>query len=124
VRLTYFRNGAPPVVRTLTVAATSCAAVAVHDEGLGVGRGHEVAASVTTTHPGGIVAEQPIYFRYPPAGRGERLPGGLFAGPPPMPTPTMTSTPTATVTATSTPTPTTIVDTTVADFSACPSLRA
>jgi hypothetical protein len=42
--------------------------VVVHESARGVGRGQAVSARVTTTHPGGIVVERPIYFTYTPAG--------------------------------------------------------
>ena len=68
MRLTYYRNGAPPVVKTLTVGATSRATVAVHDEAQGVGRnggiGWEVSVSVESTNGVGLIVERPIYFTY------------------------------------------------------------
>ena len=45
VTITYYLGGGQaPVVKTLTVPASSRATVAVHDAALGVGRGQEVAA--------------------------------------------------------------------------------
>jgi hypothetical protein len=72
VAITYYLGGGQaPVVRRLTIPAGSRATVAVHDAALGVGRGREVAAKVETTHPGGVVAERPMYFAY-----GGRVDGG------------------------------------------------
>jgi hypothetical protein len=63
VTITYYLNGGAPLTRTLTVAPYSRATVAVHDAAQ-VGRGKEVSAKVETGHPGGVVAERPIYFSY------------------------------------------------------------
>jgi hypothetical protein len=65
VTITYYLGGGQaPVVKGLTVPANSRYTVTVHDSAEGVGRGQEVSAKVETSHPGGIVAERPIYFRY------------------------------------------------------------
>ena len=64
VTITYYLASGGTVVKSLTVAATTRATVAVHDATSGVGRGQAVSARVTTTHPDGIVAERPMYFRY------------------------------------------------------------
>ena len=64
VTITYYLNGGgAPLVRSLTVAPYSRAAVAVHDAGQ-VGRDKEVCAKVETSHPGGVVVERPMYFTY------------------------------------------------------------
>jgi hypothetical protein len=81
VTLTYYLADGTTATKALTVAATSRATVAVHDEALGVGRGKEVAVKVTTAHPDGIVVERPIYFVYMPAWAdgGGALDGGHVA---------------------------------------------
>jgi probable HAF family extracellular repeat protein len=63
VTVTYYLAGGAPVVRPLRVEGSSRAAVAVFDAGQ-VGRGQAVSAKVETAHPGGVVAERPIYFAY------------------------------------------------------------
>jgi hypothetical protein len=63
VTITYYLNGAAPVVRSLAVAPNSRATVAVHDAGQ-VGRGKQVSARVESTNGVGIVVERPIYFTY------------------------------------------------------------
>jgi hypothetical protein len=80
VTITYYLGGGQaPVEKTLTVPASARATVAVHEEALGVGRGKEVAATVATTNPGGVVVERPIYFRYALAGGGGTVDGGSVA---------------------------------------------
>jgi hypothetical protein len=65
VTVTYYLGGGQaPVVKSLTVPASSRYTVTVHDGREGVGRGQEVSARVTTTNGGGIVVERPMYFRY------------------------------------------------------------
>jgi hypothetical protein len=64
VTITYFLASGAPVEKTLVVPATARRTVVVHDAREGVGRGREVSARVTTTHPDGIVVERPMYFSY------------------------------------------------------------
>jgi len=64
VTLTYYLSDGTTQTKQVTVGATSRSTVAVHDPAAGVGRNREVAAQVTTTHPGGIVVERPMYFTY------------------------------------------------------------
>jgi hypothetical protein len=65
VTITYYLGGGQaPVVKTIAVPASSRYTVTVHDTYEGVGRNQEVSATVATTHPGGIVVERPMYFRY------------------------------------------------------------
>jgi hypothetical protein len=68
VRITYFLNGQPPVVKQLTVPANARATVTVHDRAQGVGRGQEVGAKVESTNGLGIVVERSMYFAYRLAG--------------------------------------------------------
>jgi hypothetical protein len=72
VTITYYLNGAAPVVRSLAVAPNSRATIAVHDAGQ-VGRNKEVSARVEATNGVGIVVERPIYFAY---GAGGAVDGG------------------------------------------------
>ncbi|MCC6629575.1 MAG: hypothetical protein IT340_19525 [Chloroflexi bacterium] len=62
--ITYFLAQGAPVVKTITVPANSRYTVTVHDKKEGVGRDQAVSARVTTTNPGGIVVERPMYFTY------------------------------------------------------------
>ena len=55
--------GCPCQFNALPTYGDCRAAVAMHDAGQ-VGRGREVSAKVETSHPGGVVAERPIYFVY------------------------------------------------------------
>jgi hypothetical protein len=64
VTLTYYLSDSAPRTKSLTVQGRTRATVAVHEASLGVGRDHEAAVVATTTHPGGIVVERPIYFTY------------------------------------------------------------
>jgi hypothetical protein len=64
VTITYYLSDGTTHTKDLSVGAHRRRTVAVHEEGEGVGRGKEVAARVTTTAPGGIVVERPIYFTY------------------------------------------------------------
>ncbi|MCC6625925.1 MAG: SBBP repeat-containing protein [Chloroflexi bacterium] len=68
VKLTFFRKGASPLIRSLTVGANTRETVAVHDDGAGVGRnggrGWEVSALVESVTGGHIVVERPMYFQY------------------------------------------------------------
>lgn len=50
--------------RGLRLNAGRRAVVQVHSLNQGIGRGWPVAAAITTTNPGGVVAERAIYFRY------------------------------------------------------------
>ncbi len=59
----YLADGTTPT-RTLTVAPTSRATVAVHEAAQGVGRGQAVSAKVESTNGVGIVVERPMYFTY------------------------------------------------------------
>jgi hypothetical protein len=64
VTLLYYLADGSTVTKQVLVAGQARATVAVHESGLGVGRGQAVAARVTTTHAGGIVVERPMYFTY------------------------------------------------------------
>jgi hypothetical protein len=64
VAITYYLASGQPRTVELTIGATARQTIAVHESAQGVGRGQEVAAKVTTTHPGGIVVERPMYFTY------------------------------------------------------------
>jgi exo-beta-1,3-glucanase (GH17 family) len=64
VTITYFLDGGAPRTITVDVAPRSRRTVTVHADAEGVGRGRAVSAEVTTTHPGGIVVERPVYARY------------------------------------------------------------
>ena len=68
LRLTYYRKGAAPLVRTRSVPPGARVTVAVHDAAEGVGRnggrGWEVATLVESTNGVGVVVERPIYFAY------------------------------------------------------------
>jgi alpha-tubulin suppressor-like RCC1 family protein len=105
LRLTYYREGAPPVSKTTTVGASTRLTVPVHDEALGAGRnggqGWAVSALVEATDGAGIVVERPIYFQYQgrtPGGHNVLgLPGGgAGPAPPGPPTPTIAAGSTAT----------------------------
>jgi hypothetical protein len=63
VTVTYYLSTGSPIIRSLTVPELSRATVVVFDVGE-VGRGKEVSTAVETSHPGGVVAERPIYFSY------------------------------------------------------------
>jgi hypothetical protein len=79
VVITFYLADGATIERRLTVGPTSRATVAVHDPVEGVGRGHEAAARVVTTNPGGIVVERPMYFRYIPTAGGDSVTGGHIA---------------------------------------------
>jgi hypothetical protein len=64
VTVTYYLSDGAPRVARLNVPPRSRRTIVVHEAAQGVGRGKEVSATVTTTNPGGIVAERPMYFRY------------------------------------------------------------
>jgi hypothetical protein len=64
VTIAYYGSSSVLAVKSLTVPANRRSTVAVHETQFGVGRGHRVAAKVTTTHSGGIVVERPMYFTY------------------------------------------------------------
>ncbi len=64
VRLTYYLSQGGPVVKEVTVPANARTTIAVHDSGLGVGRGQAVSARVESTNEVSIVVERPMYFTY------------------------------------------------------------
>jgi subtilisin family serine protease len=64
VNVSYFLQGGGQSDRYFTVPAQSRLTVAVHDPSQGVGRNRAVSARVTSTVPGGIVVERPMYFTY------------------------------------------------------------
>jgi hypothetical protein len=64
VTITYYLSDGATRTRQVTVGASRRATVAIHSDGQGVGRGQEVAARVSTSNPGGIVVERPMYFAY------------------------------------------------------------
>jgi hypothetical protein len=71
VTITYYLGNDIPLHKQTIVEGRSRFTVVVHEAALGVGRDQEVAARVTTTHPGGIIVERPIYFTY-----GDTITGG------------------------------------------------
>jgi YVTN family beta-propeller protein len=81
VTITYYLADGTTTPKHVMIGANSRTTVAVHEEAMGVGRGREVSARVTTTHPGGIVAERAMYFTYGPAGAsgGGAIDGGHVA---------------------------------------------
>jgi hypothetical protein len=64
VRITYYLEGAAPVVKSFFVAGNSRDTVVVYDPARGVGRGKAVSAKVESRNGIGIVVERPIYFNY------------------------------------------------------------
>jgi hypothetical protein len=68
MRVTYFFPNGSTSIRNFNVNANSRFTIAVHDNGLGVGRGQATSIKVDNLNGVPVVAERPIYFSYGGAG--------------------------------------------------------
>jgi hypothetical protein len=64
LRLTYYLDRGPPLVRDVSVSARGRLIIPVHDGPNGVGRDRAVSTTVDSLDGVGIVVERTAYFRY------------------------------------------------------------